>query len=273
MNAVQNIRSVEGGILDEPVSEWMTQPVRTLHEQDRLEIAWEWMEQLSVSALPVVNGTGRIAGVLSRTDLLRVGRMRGAATTRRRALVLPDARVREHMSSPVELISPDLTLQKAARQMVRRKVHRLYVADDRVPRGVVSTLDIVDAVGASGNAIPVDDIASERLVSIQCREPVSLAVDRLVASRHSVLLVLDGEWPVGLFGAEEALAARDAPAQSPVDEWSTAGFVCVSGGTPLHRAADRIVDARPRCVLVTEGPEVRGIVTAMDFVRALAAGG
>ena len=257
-------------LFDEPVTEWMVSPVATLGERDTLETARHRMDELRVSGLPVVDGTGRISGVLSRFDLLRAGRIVHRGRSRTRAIELPDERVRDHKSGLVEIVGPSEPLRGAVKQMVRRKVHRIYVSRDRVPKGVVSTLEAVRAVALGVLDTPIGELASESIVSVRTEEPISLAVDRLVASHRSILLVLEDGWPVGIFGQEEALAARNAPAETPVGHWCSAGFLAVAPTTPIHRVAERVHALRPRCAVVAKGAEVIGLVTGMDFAEVVA---
>lgn len=253
---------------DTTVLDYMTSPVCTVHESEKLVIAERRMAELGVSALPVVDDTGQLGGVITQSDLLRVGRTR--STRRGLALELPDSRVREHMSSPVEVTPPTSTLPEAARRMVKRHVHRLYVTRNRRAEGVLTTRDLMRAIADARVPEPVIEIAAGAIVSVESSDPLSLAVDRLVASHHRALVVLDGGWPVGIFAQREALAAKDAATGAPVDEWMSPSIVCVPPDYPVHRAAARAATTRPRVVLVTSGPEVLGLLTGIDFARLVA---
>lgn len=255
------------GPFEARVADRMTSPLCTAREGERLAEARRRMVARELSALPVLDDTGRMSGVLSLTDLLRVGRMRPVGETRRYALWLPDALVREHMTRPVEVVRPQATLRDAARRMVKHHHHRLYVADDRQPVGVLTTLDLMRVVSDARTPIPVGELVLHRIVTVESQEPVSLAVDRLVASHHRSLVVLEDEWPVGVFGQREALAARSARASSPVDHWMSPAFLSARPDDPAHRVAARASVTRADCVLVTQGPRLHGVVTGMDFAR------
>jgi CBS domain-containing protein len=109
-----------------------------------------------------------------------------------------------------------------------------------------------------------------QVVSVEAQEPVSLAVDRLVASHHRHLVVLEDGWPAGVFGQREALAARSARASSPVDHWMSPAYLSERPDTPAHRVAARASATRAHCVLVADGPRLEGVVTGMDFARLVA---
>lgn len=248
----------------------MTSPLQIAEEGERLAQVRHRMAAFGVSALPVLDDTGRISGVISLTDLLRAGRMHPVGDTRRYALALPDARVREHMSSPVEIIRPHASLRTAAQRMVRHHHHRLYVADDRRPIGVLTTRELMGVVRDAEISVPVAELVTHKVVTVNCQQPVSLAVDRLVASHHRTLVVLEEDWPVGTFGQREALAAQSARASSPVDHWMSSAFLSVDPDTPAHRVASQACSTHASCVLVTEGPKLQGVVTGMDFARLMA---
>lgn len=255
---------------DITVVDYMTSPVYTVHESERLIAVERRMAELGVSALPVVDDTGQLGGVITMSDLLRLGRMR--SKQRGVALELPDTRLREHMSSPVEVTPPTSTLAEAARRLVKRHVHRLYVTCNRRAEGVLTTRDLMRAISQARIAQPAIELASGSIVSVQSSDPISLAVDRLVASHHRALVVMDRGWPIGVFAQREALAAKDAPSGSPVDAWMSPAIVCVPPDYPAHRTAARAAAARPRAVLVTSGAEVLGLLTGLDFARLVALG-
>jgi CBS domain-containing protein len=93
-----------------------------------------------VSGLPVVDATGAIVGVVSRTDIL-------GESPRVSALVRGHADrllVGELMSSPAITVSITTTLREAARVMRDARIHRVVVVDETArPVGVLSASDYV----------------------------------------------------------------------------------------------------------------------------------
>lgn len=248
----------------------MVTPVHTIHESERLAAAERRMNELAISALPVVDDTGQVGGVITKTDLLRVGRVRGAG--RERSLDVPDRRLREHASGPLELVAPSASVAEAARRMVGRRVHHVYVAQGRIALGVISTRELMRAVAEAKLEQNVGDIvAGHSVLSVRSTEPVGLAIDRLVTSGARELVVLEGHWPVGVFDQLEAMAAKDASSRTPVDQWMTPAIACIPPDLPVHRASARAAATSARALLVTHGPEVRGVLTGLDFASLLAA--
>ncbi|MEI5098377.1 CBS domain-containing protein [Streptomyces sp. PmtG] len=111
----------------------------------------ELIEQWQISALPVLEGEGRVIGVVSEADLLPKEELRDADPTRydvlRRLSDMAKAgavTAGELMSSPAVTVHADATLAEAARIMARRRVKRLPVVDESgLLQGVVSRSDLL----------------------------------------------------------------------------------------------------------------------------------
>ncbi len=257
------------GPLQSPVATHMTSPVFSVRGDDELAEAERLMAELDVSALPVVQGVharaNRLSGVISRTDLLRAGRVRVSGERREHVLSLPKARVREFMTSTVEVVRPDVRLADAARRMVRQHLHRLFVSENDHLAGVVTTREMMRAVREARVRAPMSELMTKSVVCVKASDPLSLAVDRLAAAHVTGLVVVEDAWPVGLFGQAEALAARDAPPDYTVEEWMDPRFLSLPAETPIHRVAAQALATGARRVLAVGDEGVRGIVSGMDF--------
>jgi CBS domain-containing protein len=109
--------------------------------------AVELMAHNQVTGLPVVDAGGRLIGVISQTDLIRL------RTTHHLWEHWAGLSVRHLMTAPAQTIHGSATLVAAADKMERRHVHRLVVvADDDPARpiGVISTSDLVRAMAEEG---------------------------------------------------------------------------------------------------------------------------
>lgn len=250
-----------------PVSEFMISPVRTILESKHASDAEQEMTARGVSALAVVDGRGTMIGVVSRTDLLRVGRVRMQNGRRRKTLSLPQAPVRELMTPNVQIVAPDTLMAEAARRMIREHIHRLYVSRDRLPVGVVSTKEMMRAVAEARIAQPIADFMHKSIVMVRSDDPLSLAVDRMAAAHHVGLVVVDDGWPVGSFTQADALGAREAPGADRVDSWMDPRVICLPMATPVFRAAEQALATRARRVIAVDADGMRGILTGTDFAR------
>ncbi len=143
------------------VSDLMTANVRTVAENDMLYDAIRMMEVESLSALPVVDSTGKLCGILSNSDLLQlaynlqcdVSTLSAVPDHIRKILtdVLADdnceTKVCGAMTPTVETIGPTETMVDAAKSLINKNVHHLPVVDSNGKSiGIVSTLDIVRGV-------------------------------------------------------------------------------------------------------------------------------
>lgn len=100
-----------------------------------------------VSALPVLDRTGRAVGVLTSRDLLEAeGKCRNAAA---REHLFEDTLVLEVMTPWPATIRPDVDVRNAALEMLYLDVQRLFVERDGVLVGVISQTDIVSVVATA----------------------------------------------------------------------------------------------------------------------------
>jgi CBS domain-containing protein len=252
------------------VAEYLSSPVITLNETESVLAAQEKLAMLRISALAVVDRDGGLVGVISRTDLLRIGRRRASQSNKRRhVLALPNVPVRQVITPFVEIIAASTTLADAAKRMTRQNIQRLYISNDRRPEGVLSTKDLMQAVVDERVSLPVSELMN-KVVSVRAADPLSVAIDRLAQAEQSGLVVLEDEWPVGVFTQEDALAAREAPPDEPVDHFMQPRVIAVPVALPAFRAAEQAIAAHARRVLAVDGTAVRGIVSGMDFARLIA---
>lgn len=97
-----------------------------------------------ISALPVIDGEGRLIGVLSNTDIITAEVVHDEA--RSRAHLHEGTRVHELMTPRPFTVGPESDMREAARLMHYTGVHRVFVTTEDRPLGVISTTDIVRAV-------------------------------------------------------------------------------------------------------------------------------
>ena len=248
----------------------MRSPVIDVATHAPLEAARALFESRDISSVLVRDVRGAAVGVISRSDLLRI-----AATNTQEIVVvdLADSRVRDVMARGVVTVSSECEVAAAAREMVERHIHRVYVEVDGEVRGVFGTRDAMAAMIERRLADPISAFMSAPVLSVQFDEPIGRAIAQFKVSHVSGLVVQEGEWPVGLFTQREALEARSMSPTAPVEQVMTASLVCLQADTPLHRAAALSVATRARRVLALEGRRVVGLLTGLDFCRALAASG
>ena len=201
------------------VARVMTKNVVSIPSDATIFEAAERMVGSGVSAMPVVNSTGRMVGIISEADLIRraeigtqprkswLARVFADKTTAAREYVTLHARrVTDVMSKPVVTVGEDDTLDQVAELMAEHNVKRLpVVKDGDVVVGIVSRACLLRALLSrdprAADPQPSDD---------QIRQKVEAAV-----SKHS----WTSPWPtnvivdagvVHLWGAVPSDAASDA---------------------------------------------------------------
>lgn len=144
----------------------MQTDVLTLRPDDTVESAVGLLEEYHVSGAPVVDGFGKILGVLSSTDVARREHVKeGSVSVGRRGGTDDDdgldfedevldsegyspelfasARVDEWMSHRLVSVGPQATLAEVCRLMVAESIHRVFVVQEDALCGVISTFDVV----------------------------------------------------------------------------------------------------------------------------------
>jgi CBS domain-containing protein len=261
-------------IFDKPVSTFMTSPVATLRPDAMLSFIAREFDERRISAMPVVDAQGKITGVVSRTDLLRVGRLQAGSLPKAAVLTLPEQRAADLTAKATRApltVSATATLREAAQLMCSERVHRLFVVDEGAPIGVISTLDVMAAVRDARISSPISDLMSTPLFTVNAHQPVSAAIERLAKAHVTGLVVVDDDYPVGVFTQVEALQARDLPRDTPIDEVLDPSLLCLPMTTKLYRAAEQARRLEVRRIIPCREREAVGIVTAFDFAKLAAA--
>ncbi len=256
-------------LFERPVSEYMSAPVCVVSADDTAEDANKIMSEKRISCLAVVGRDGMPAGVVSRSDLLRVARAMVFATGSPTALQLPSMCVGDLMTPHFYSVTPKSTLIDAAQMMVEKRIHRVFVVDGTKPVGVCSTKDLMRAVMDAKIQTPISAMMTVPVVTVESSSLLSDAVATLSRARISGVAVMENGVPVGIFTQEEALAARDRPGQSPVDESMSQALLCLPVTTPMFRAAGFTISTRARRVLAIDHHHVQGILTGLDFARCI----
>lgn len=135
------------------VRDVMTTDVATVYADTRFKDIVQRMADRKVTALPVVDATGHVVGVVTETDLLRkiefseeeavrpLFERRGTRIAREKAEAVQAA---ELMTTPAVTVTPDTRIITAARRMSHDGLRRLVVADEHgALEGIVSRGDLL----------------------------------------------------------------------------------------------------------------------------------
>lgn len=247
-----------------PGTDYMTTPVETVRIGDSLITANELFAGQGVSALGVVDDDGVLKGVISRTDVLHAAVYSHGETFR-----VPDRPVEELMKSPALQIGIDARVAEAAKLMLKNHVHRVFVTKDGKPEGVISTRDLMRAVREKRLKTPISEIASGSVVKVKAEDPIALAVDRLDLSNKHGLVVVEGDFPVGIFDQACALQARRLPPNTAVEHAMDVRILILPREIGMGRAAEQALSMNVRRILIENDRGVMGIVGGLDFARVM----
>jgi predicted transcriptional regulator len=254
--------------LTKPVNHYMSSPVVSVHPSDDLAVALGALSAHRISALAVADEKERLLGVITRTDLLRIGRRQAGERPGSRVLTLPAREVRELMEPEVITVEAEESVARAAELMVRHHVHRVFVVDRGRPIGVTSTKDVTRAVRDERITDPIRKLMTASVVTVSYDDPVSLAVERLEQARISGLVVVEDDWPIGVFTQVEALESKDVGRDTPMEEVLSPAMLCLDVDTPLHRAAAHASSMDVRRIIAVHERRLEGILSGIDFARA-----
>jgi signal-transduction protein with cAMP-binding, CBS, and nucleotidyltransferase domain len=154
--------------------------------------------------------------------------------------------------------------------MVDRHIHRVFVVEDDQLIGVLSVHDVMQVVANLRVPVPLDALMTKNVITVQVHDGIGMAAERLRDSKKHALVVFDEEWPVGTISQDELLLARDWPDDTPVESWMNLRMLCLPVRMPAFRAAAHALALNARHVLAMSDVRLEGIVTSIDFARALA---
>lgn len=246
---------------------YMSTPALSVERNTLLEQVHAKMQAAQVSSLAVTDGD-KMVGVITRTDLLRLGQRQAGKRLGADLLTFPNQKVEEAMTTELVTVAPGDKVDQAADLMLKGRLHRVYVVEGGALKGVLSTRDIMSAIRDKKLNKPISAFMSSPIYSVRAGEPISLASERLERARVSGLVVVDDDYPVGVFTQSVALAAKELPRETPIEEVMSSAILLLSPQTPIFRAAAQAAEMEVRRVIVWDGKKVEGILTGLDFARA-----
>jgi len=255
---------------DEPVVAYMTRDLEVAHVDTPVEQLARTMHIRDVSGIPILDAKGRLVGVVTRTDLIRLGLLQAGRRPSNSVMTLPHQRASDVMThSPAE-VSSAVALRHAARLMIDNEIHRVFVIEGGQLAGVISAVDLAAAVRDARLDAPVSSIMTSPIATIDVHQPLSAALDLLDRRHVTGLIVTDEDQPIGMFAQADALASRELPRSTSIEGTYDPAVICLPAEMKLHRVAAQVADLRVRRVVVCKGREPVGIVSATDFARVVA---
>lgn len=167
------------------VADVMTADVITVGRESTFKDIVATMAGHGVTAVPVIDATGHVLGMVTETDLLRkieystrgafvpLFERRGRRVARHKAEAVTAERL---MTAPAVTVSADATLTEAARHMSRDGVRRMPVTDEHgAVSGIVSRGDLIRVFGRPDEEIGAD-VAEEVLRRAMSIDPSTMRI-------------------------------------------------------------------------------------------------
>ena len=252
-------------------------------QDDKLGLAAQMMTWGRLRHVPVVSGDDVIGMVSERDILARQGEGKP-----QRWEHLP---VREVMSHPPVVASPDEELGQAAARMAGNRVGCLVVVERGRLIGIVTSTDVLSAVVSDlfvqGESLrrPVREAMQEDVFSVRAGDDLMEAVELMSARRVRHLPVVgDGGEVVGMLSDRDVRTALGDPAEA-LNDWArragrlrvsavmSGNVITVRQDAPLAEALRHLLGRQVGALpVVDEQNRLRGIVSYLDVLRALRKG-
>ena len=245
------------------VGDVMSTNVTTISADRTVFSAVKTMSENKISCIIVVDDA-KVVGILTETDILKRVASRNNDFNKRS--------VAEIMSSPVETVSHDLSILKAAEISEKKNIKRLPVLENKRLVGIVTQTDIVRTMTSYCVWKDVADIMSRNVAALQKTATVSEAAQVMTSRSISCVVALEGDEAVGVLTERDLLgkvvAEHRDPTRTTIEEVMSSPIATVP---PDHSvfSAGRSMEAKGiRRLVVTEGKRLCGIVAQTDIFRA-----
>jgi len=242
----------------------MTKDVVTATSDDTVYSAAKKMSDHRVSCLVIVGGE-LVAGILTEKDVLKaVGREQ---TDFRRLTV------RERMSSPVEVVCPEISVLKAGEIMESKGIRRLPVVQGAQLLGIVTQTDITRGLILLSPLGCVSTIMSTHVATVQAEATVAEAARIMSSNGISCILAMHRNEVAGIVSEKDLLkrvvALHKDPISTSVAEVMSFPIKGIPPDYSILSASNEMDKLRLHRLVVMDGKHLCGIVTQTDIMRAV----
>ncbi|HOT06091.1 MAG TPA: CBS domain-containing protein [Methanotrichaceae archaeon] len=221
--------------------------------------------------LPVLDSDGRIKGIVTNQDMLRISSTRSNVTV-------------AGFVVPVPLINEEMDAMQAARLMLKEKITLLPVVQEggAALKGVVSLVDVFRCLDPEGlPRIPIGEIMSRQVSTATPEDQITKIWDRMLEEDFTGLPVLEGDRPVGMItrfdilkrgwarlGKEDQAKSRDT-ARLKVEKLMSTPLFSIRPDTTIKEAVEIMMRRDVGRISVVEGEKLVGIVDRYDLIKAV----
>jgi len=159
------------------VEDFMTTEVVSVEIPGNRDDVLKILKRTGISGVPVLKD-GRLVGIITRKDMLRK-----ADETQLGLLMTPDPAT----------VSPDATIQEAARAMIDHDVRRLPVVEDEKLMGLLSVADLISAIAQLRIREEIKDRYVSQTYALWEETPLPLVARIMEISGFEAIPILDSE--------------------------------------------------------------------------------
>ncbi len=195
--------------VNEEISSIMEEELVTLRDYDTIESALRKMIDEGLSGFPILNADDKVVGIVSERDFISLI-----------ADVITGKKVSDYMNRNVVTISPDATVEAAAKIMIANGFRRLPIVHEGVMLGIVTATDILNYLGSgeafekivTGNmhealGVPIKALIDVPPVTIHPDTDLGVAAELMIARDIGVLPVISDESLIGIITEWDFLTA------------------------------------------------------------------
>jgi CBS domain-containing protein len=159
------------------VEDFMTTEVVSVEIPGNRDDVLKILKRTGISGVPVLKD-GRLVGIITRKDMLRK-----ADETQLGLLMTPDPAT----------VTPDATIQEAARAMIEHDVRRLPVVEDEKLVGLISVADLISAIAQLRLKEEIKDRYVSQTYALWEETPLPLVARIMEISGFEAIPILDAE--------------------------------------------------------------------------------
>jgi len=264
------------------LNEWMTTDLVTVPQETHLDVCARIMARDSIRHLPVVDGEGRLRGVVHDVALFALEMMyEPEATTPDPATMVEAQLPASFVAVPPDIVAgPNAPMLSVVRRLAASRDDAVIAIDKAYrPLGIFTEHDVVvRAASRLRPSLTTDWSGERRLISVQVDQPLSTALAKMEAARVRHLLVYEGEQLAGVISLRDlaynnirvAAAVSEEGHRIQIGELLRVRPFTAPSGTPLRHIAGLMQEQSIGCVPIVEGVRVKRVITRSDITRALA---
>lgn len=222
------------------------------------------MVKFNIGTIPIVDSKNIPIRVVTESDIVR------EATIGRGISPLLDNE--DIISASFLTLSPEVTVEYAAREMIARRARILVTSKSGVLEGIVTTTDILRIFTNTLEDRPLPRVFISSVKTLDIHSSLKQASDLMFAKKiGSVVLTTDG-MPSAIVTERSLLSALNSKGNklesTSLEEVATKPLITAAYGVSVKEAASVLLEKGIKRLPLMKGESLAGITTSLDLVKA-----